>query len=90
MEVRSKVKLVNSRGLHARPCHAIVTAASSFKSSLRVAYDGQEVDAKSILELLTLSAAQGAELELIAAGDDAQELVHGVSAVIAAGFGETD
>lgn len=90
MQKRVRVRLINARGLHARPCHSIVSTALRFKSSLHIAHEGQEVDAKSILELLTLCVAPGAEVELIADGEDAAELLAGVLEVIAARFGETD
>ena len=88
MEVRSSSQLVNERGLHARPCHAIVTTALSFSSTLRIACGTQEVDGKSMLELLTLCAAQGATLEFRAVGEDAHELVSQLQALTARGFEE--
>lgn len=88
MEVRSSSRLVNERGLHARPCHAIVTTALGFSSSLRIACGAQEVDGKSMLELLTLCAAQGATLEFRAVGEDARELVSRLSELTASGFDE--
>jgi phosphocarrier protein len=88
MEVRSSSRVVNARGLHARPCHALVSAALAFESSLRVACDGREVDGKSMLELMTLSAGQGALLEFTAEGADANELVSRLVQLVGTGFGE--
>ena len=90
MQQRAVVRLTNARGLHARPCHAIASAALRFQGSLRVVHDGREADAKSILELMMLGVPPGAELELIADGDDAAELLGSVVGVVAARFGETD
>jgi len=90
MQKRALVRLVNARGLHARPCHAIASTALRFASSLRIAHQGQSVDAKSILDLLTLCAAPGAELELIAEGDDADEMLRSVVELVAQRFGESD
>ena len=88
MEVRSSQRLVNACGLHARPCHSIVTTALRFPCTLRVACAGQEVDGKSILELMTLSAAKGAELEFRAEGLGAAELVELLCGLVRSGFGE--
>lgn len=90
MQRRALVRLVNPRGLHARPCHAIASTALRFQSSLRISHGGTSVDAKSILDLLTLCAAPGAELELIAEGEDADELLRSVVELVGARFGETD
>ena len=65
------VRIKNSAGLHARPCHAFVTVAAAHKASLRVQSGGAEVDGKSILSLMTLGAPVEAELRLRAEGEDA-------------------
>ena len=88
--VRRSVRIVNPRGLHARPCHALVSAALEFESTLRVSCDGKQADGKSILSLMTLSAPVGSELELVAEGDDAQALVERLAGLVDAGFSESD
>jgi phosphotransferase system HPr (HPr) family protein len=80
--------LRNPAGLHARPCHAIVTAANRFASELRVGCDGHEVNGKSILELMTLCAPVEATLTLRARGDDAEALVDSLVRIVEDGFGE--
>ena len=82
------MRLRNPAGLHARPCQAIVAAASRFESELRVACDGNEVNGKSILELMTLCAPVEATLVLRATGKDAEELVESVMRLVEEGFGE--
>ncbi|HKX46764.1 MAG TPA: HPr family phosphocarrier protein [Planctomycetota bacterium] len=88
MELRRKVRIANRQGLHARPCSAVVSAALEFRSELRVALDGREVNGKSILELMTLNAAHGTELELAARGADAERLLERLERLFADGFGE--
>jgi phosphocarrier protein len=46
------------------------------------------VDAKSILDILTLSAAQGSTLEIRASGADATQAVNRITELFAAKFGE--
>lgn len=88
MEVRREVRVTNEQGLHARPCHSIVSTALGYKSELRIGSHGREVNGKSILELITLNAGIGARVELRAWGLDAAALVDAVEALFAAGFGE--
>lgn len=88
MEVRRKVTVTNEQGLHARPCHSIVSAAQAYRSELRIATGGRDVNGKSILELMTLGAACGTELELRAKGVDAEGLLSAVEALFITGFGE--
>jgi phosphotransferase system HPr (HPr) family protein len=82
------VRVPNPAGLHARPCQAIAQIVQRHQASLRVACDGQEVDGRSILELMTLCAPCESTLTLRARGDDADELVRSVAELVEAGFGE--
>jgi len=90
LELRSKVLVANSQGLHARPCHAVVSTALRYQSDLRIAFDGRSVNGKSILELMTLNAACGSELELCARGADAKPLIDEVAALFQDRFGERE
>ena len=82
------VKIVNEQGLHARPCHSIVTAALSFESDLRIRSADREVNGKSILELMTLGVGVGAELEILTRGRDAAGLLEAICALFSERFGE--
>ena len=88
VEHRRTVRVVNAQGLHARPCHAIVSRALAFQSELRIRSRNREVNGKSILELMTLSAGPGAELELVARGADAEALLAELERLFESGFGE--
>jgi phosphocarrier protein len=88
VQVRRKVQIKNPRGLHARPCHALVSAALGYEASLRVSCDGREVEGKSILSLMTLVAPVGSELELVADGPDAGALVDHLARLVDEGFDE--
>jgi phosphotransferase system HPr (HPr) family protein len=83
-------RLVNARGLHARPCHSLVSAALAHRALLKVRCGGHEVDGRSILSLMTLGAAHGAELEFEAEGEDADVLVRKLVEIVAGGFAEVD
>ena len=88
VEATRTVRLPNPAGLHARPCHMIVTTASKFVSEVRVSCGDEEVNGKSILELMTLCAPVESVLRLSARGTDAEELVAAVALVVEAGFNE--
>jgi phosphocarrier protein len=87
------VTVVNEAGLHARPCHAIVSLAMGHPCSLRIRSVGnaaRDVNGKSILELMTLEALQGVELELSAEGEGAAELLDELARLFSSGFGERE
>jgi len=87
--VRS-AKIMNSEGLHARPCHAVVSLAREYEAELRIRNGSLEVNGRSILELMTLSASEGDELQLRATGGDALALLEALCSLISAGFAEKD
>ena len=88
MELRRTVKVVNVQGLHARPCHSIVSAALGFQSEMRIRSGPREVNGKSILELMTLNAGLGTELEVRVWGSDAAALITRIEELFQGGFGE--
>ncbi|MGH7594575.1 MAG: HPr family phosphocarrier protein [Gemmatimonadales bacterium] len=81
--------IVNSLGLHARPAAQLVRLASGFKSAIELEHDGQTVNGKSIMGVMTLAAECGAVVRVRADGDDAEAAVTALVDLIAKGFGET-
>jgi phosphocarrier protein len=67
------VEVVHPEGLHARPAAEFVKLANRFKSSVRVRFNGREVNGKSIMAVMGLGANYGARVELVVEGDDAAE-----------------
>ncbi len=87
-EINREVKISNSLGLHARPAMQLVDLATRFEASLQIAKGKQLVDAKSIMQVMTLAATQGTKLILSASGPDAPEAIAAMAKLIAEGFGE--
>jgi len=69
--------------LHARPAAQFVRAAMAFSSRIRLAAGEREVDAKSLLSVLSLGAKGGSSLRLQAEGEDAQQAVAELAALVA-------
>ncbi len=84
--VQKTVVISNPQGLHARPAELLVRLAMQFESDVEVIRDGQRVDAKSILNVLTLGAGQGTEITLQAQGADAQEAIEALVRLIESEF----
>jgi phosphocarrier protein HPr len=78
----------NSQGLHARPAEMFARTAQRFHSKIELRKDTQRVDARSIMDLLTLGALQGTELVLEAEGDDAEQAVETLATLVENGFPE--
>ena len=86
--VEKEVEIVNRLGLHARAAAKLVQTASAFRSRVLLVTDDEEVDAKSILGLLLLAAAQGTRLRVRCEGPDEEEALAAVAALIANRFEE--
>lgn len=86
--VEATVEIVNRLGLHARAAAKLVHTASSFRSEVSLVKDGEGADAKSILGILLLAAAQGTAVTVRCEGDDEDEALAAVTGLIRDGFGE--
>ena len=78
----------NQSGLHARPAAAFVKMANNFRSEITVTKDGDSVNGKSIMGLLTLAAARGTKLVIEVEGDDATEAVDAIQSLVEGNFNE--
>ena len=83
-----KVMLINKLGLHARASAKLVSLASEFDSEITLQRNGQQVNGKSIMGIMMLAAAKGAEIELCADGKDEKKAVEALSELINNRFGE--
>lgn len=86
----AQVKVINPLGLHARAAAQLVRLVGKFKSSVKLKRDDNNViaDAKSILSVLTLAAAQGTKLKIEVEGADEQKALQAVEEIFSNGFGE--
>lgn len=65
------VDVLNDQGLHARPAARLAREAQRFSADLTLLMDDMVVDAKSILDILSLAAAKGSSLTITGTGVDA-------------------
>jgi phosphocarrier protein HPr len=75
-------------GLHARPASMFVKTATQFKSDITVTNGDRSANAKSILNVLTLGANQGAQIVIQAEGPDADAALVALEALVKDNFGE--
>ncbi len=73
--LRKEITITNTLGLHARPAARIVKAAALSKANLWIEKDGQRVNGKSIMGVMTLAANQGSTITLEVEGEGEAELM---------------
>jgi phosphocarrier protein len=91
MSVTRTLQITNKKGLHARASRKLAELALSYDSTrISVRRDGEEADARSLMDLMMLGAGIGDEVEIEARGPQAEEAMQAVEALIAARFHEDD
>lgn len=82
------VEIINRKGLHARASAKLAELALKLPTIVTVSFEGENADARSIMDLLCLGAAIGSTVELSADGKDAAAALNQVEALFQDGFGE--
>jgi len=83
-----EVVVQNQVGLHARPATFYIQKANEYKSSIWVEKDERNVNAKSLLGVLSLGITRGASITIVAEGSDEEEAVTGLVDLISSNFAE--
>lgn len=84
---KETVTIINKRGLHARAAAKLVTTAGAFTAcvKIRVAEENDRnswADAKSVMSLMLMAAAQGTEIDIQVDGDDEEQALAAICALI--------
>ncbi len=82
--------IVNRKGLHARASAKFVQTVDRFSADVTVTRCGETVGGRSIMGLLTLAAAQGTTITVTSLGEDAQDCLDAITALLADRFGEDE
>jgi phosphotransferase system HPr (HPr) family protein len=82
------VTLINACGLHARPASTFAKAAAGHACAVSIAKGDREVNAKSVLSVLTLDCHQGDELTIITAGEGEDTALDELVTLIESGIGD--
>ena len=81
-------EVINALGLHARAAAQLVKIANSYQCEVTLICDGQSVNAKSIMGVLMLAAAQGMHVTVNCAGADGASCLKDIGKLFASRFGE--
>lgn len=87
--VESQVTLTNPSGLHARPAAQFTMAVGKFKDTkVKIVKSGREIDAKSILGVMSLGLVYGANFTIRAEGTEEEQAVEFLTKLVESGFDE--
>jgi len=88
--LQREVEIINRLGLHARASAKLTQVAGQFKANVWVTRNGRRVNAKSIMGVMMLAAAQGSTLVVETEGPDEGQAMEAVTRLIAARFEESE
>ncbi|MDR2931984.1 MAG: HPr family phosphocarrier protein [Oscillospiraceae bacterium] len=84
--VRKKVMIRNKQGLHARPANLFVKACMQYPCDIFVRKGEKEINAKSILHIMTAGISHGTEIELLCNGPNENEALDALLSLIEFGL----
>lgn len=77
--LQTNVTVQNMRGLHMKFAGELTAISNKFKSAISISKNSRVADGKNILDLVSLSAAPGASLNVTVNGEDADEALSAVT-----------
>lgn len=89
MAARASVSVSNELGVHARPAARIASVAQTFESEIHILLGEERANAKSIMAVMMLAAAQGSRLEIVADGEDEEDALAAMVELVRSGFPES-
>ena len=84
------VKIINPKGLHARASAKLAALANSLPARITLSHEGEQADARSIMDLLCLGAAYSSTGLVEVRGEEAEQILEAVRHLFQQGFGELD
>ena len=88
--IRKEIEILNKLGLHARAAAKLVQCAGRFASHVEIERRGQSVNGKSIMGVMMLAASQGTRIRVEASGEDEDDAMAAIEALIGDRFGESE
>jgi len=82
--------IINKLGLHARASAKFVSLASEFAAEITLKRNSQQINGKSIMGIMMLAAAKGAEIEICADGEDEKKAIESLTELVNDRFGEEE
>ena len=88
--IQAHTTISNKLGLHARASAKLTKLASSFPCEVWISKGERRVNAKSIMGVMMLAAGIGSSVTLETVGDQADEAMQALTALINNRFGESE
>ncbi|MDA1905055.1 phosphocarrier protein HPr [Bacillus cereus] len=82
-------KIIEKLGIHARPATKLVNAVGQYGAEITLQYNEKSINLKSIMGVMSLGIPSGAEVTIVAEGNDAKEALEALEELMKSeGIGE--
>lgn len=88
--VSQKTKVINKEGFHMRPANNFIKELAQFKSNVTIVFNGKDVNAKSIMNIMAACIKCGSEIEVKAEGEDEKAALAKAIELIESGLGDPE
>jgi phosphotransferase system HPr (HPr) family protein len=88
IRLEKEVVIVNELGLHARSAAQVAKMAQKARGAIFIRMKDRQVDAKSMLDIMSLAAGKGSVLLICAKDPRDEALLNSIVALVEQGFGE--
>ena len=86
--LKKEIEIINKLGLHARAAAKLVSTAAKYDAEIKIGYENQMVNAKSIMGVMMLAASKGKIVTITSEGNDAEQGMQSICELINNYFGE--
>ncbi|HJA12497.1 MAG TPA: HPr family phosphocarrier protein [Candidatus Mediterraneibacter merdipullorum] len=83
--IKTPVVVKTEQGFDGRPIALLVQEASQYASKVYIQSDGKNINAKSIMGMMSLSLAEGEEITVVTDGEDEKKAAEGIRSFFARG-----
>lgn len=86
--VSKNLTLTNAQGFHMRPASVFSSAMGKYDCSITIKFNGNDYNAKSLLNIIAACIKCGSEIEIVCDGADENEALAEATQLIESGLGE--
>ncbi len=86
--VSQTVKVTNEQGMHMRPATVFSQAVTKYESDVKILFNGNSFDGKSVMMLMAACIKCGAEFEIQCDGPDEEEALKTAVEIVESGLGD--
>ena len=86
--VSQVTKVINKEGFHMRPAGAFAAAMGKYQSDIILKFNGNDINAKSLMNIIASCIKCGSEVEIVCSGPDENAALAEAVSMIESGFGE--